>query len=53
MSVELSDVASAPYDPMSQAASGAGPMDQESFGKDSFLKLLTTQMANQLSLIHI
>ncbi len=47
MSVELSDVASAPYDPMSQAASGAGPMDQESFGKDSFLKLLTTQMANQ------
>ena len=47
MTVELSDAASAPYDPMSQAASGSGPMDQDSFGKDSFLKLLTTQMANQ------
>lgn len=48
MSVALSDVASAPYDPMSQAASGTGQMEEsDSIGKDSFLKLLTTQMANQ------
>jgi flagellar basal-body rod modification protein FlgD len=43
----LADVASAPYDPTGGASTGGGPMDSDSFGKDSFLKLLTTQLANQ------